>query len=58
MGYYSGKIAILGSTWGASGVVQGAFLVDFGTMAGEEKTLKNVGFSLVFCTFGVLGKGA
>ena len=46
-----------GLNLGASEGVLGAFLIDFGTMAGEWKTLKNLRFSLFFCTFGVLGRG-
>ena len=42
---------------GASGAVMGAFFDDFRRWVGKRKTLKNLQFSLVFGTFGRLGRG-
>ena len=43
--------------FGASGAVLGAFFEDFRRWVGKRKTLKNFRFSLVFGTFGRLGRG-
>ena len=57
MGHDSAKMGILSSTWELLGQFWGAFFDDFRRWSGKRKTLKNIWFSLVVCTFGGLGRG-
>ena len=57
MGHDSGKMGILRSTLERLGQFWEHFFEDFMRWVGKRKTLKNLRFSLVFATFGRLGRG-